>query len=106
MLSEAQLADFERDGYLLVREMYDAEEMRDVLAWTNEVTNYPEVPGKYMMYFEQSSLDKQRILSRMEDFEPYHAGFSHLFMRSIKSSKPVPSAKVPGFGKMSYYFWW
>ena len=79
MLSEAQLNDFERDGYLLVRGMYNSEEMRDVLAWTKEVTNYPEVPGKYMMYFEQSSLDKKRILSRMEDFEPYHEGFSRMF---------------------------
>ena len=79
MLSETQLGDFERDGYLLVRGMYSPEEMCDVLAWTEEVTNYPEVPGKYMMYFEQSSLDRQRILSRMEDFEPYHEGFSKMF---------------------------
>ncbi|MFT7461612.1 MAG: hypothetical protein ACI909_004315, partial [Planctomycetota bacterium] len=55
-------------------------EMQAVTAWTNEVTNYPEVPGKYMMYFEQSKLEgNSRILSRMEDFEPYHKGFSQLF---------------------------
>ncbi len=36
-----------------------------------------------MMYFEQSKLDNnRRILSRMEDIEPYHAGFSELFTKS------------------------
>ncbi|NKB37585.1 MAG: phytanoyl-CoA dioxygenase family protein [Gammaproteobacteria bacterium] len=80
MLSDKQLKDFERDGFLVVKALYDKNEMEDVLAWTEEVTNFPEVPGKYMMYFEKSSLDEnQRILSRMEDFEPYHQGFSRLF---------------------------
>ena len=32
------------------------------------------------MYFEKSQLDpNQRILSRMEDIEPFHTGFSQLF---------------------------
>jgi 2-aminoethylphosphonate dioxygenase len=80
MLTKEQLSDFERDGYLVVKGLYNEDEMRDITAWTEEVTNYPEVPGKYMMYFEKSSLDaKQRILSRLEDFEPYHPGFSRLF---------------------------
>ncbi len=80
MLTKEQLADFERDGFLVVKGLYDEDEMRNVRAWTEEVTRYPEVPGKYMMYFEQSKLDEnKRILSRMEDFEPYHEGFSRLF---------------------------
>lgn len=80
MLTKQQLSDFERDGFLLVKGLYNSGEMKDITAWTEEVTSYPEVPGKYMMYFEQSKLDAgERILSRMEDFEPYHAGFSRLF---------------------------
>ena len=80
MLSEDQLSDFKRDGFLIVRGLYDTDEMREITAWTDEVTSYPEVPGKYMMYFEQSKLEgKERILSRLEDFEPYHKGFSQLF---------------------------
>jgi 2-aminoethylphosphonate dioxygenase len=80
MLTKEQLSDFERDGFLLVKGLYNEDEMRDITAWTEEVTNYPEVPGKYMMYFEQSRLQgQQRILSRLEDFEPYHQGFSQLF---------------------------
>ena len=80
MLTKEQLTDFERDGFLVVKGLYDEDEMRNVRAWTEEVTRYPEVPSKYMMYFEQSKLDEnKRILSRMEDFEPYHEDFSRLF---------------------------
>jgi hypothetical protein len=80
MLSKEQLADFERDGFLIVKCLYYDEEMQNIVEWTEEVTAWPEVPGKYMMYFEPSKLeDNKRILSRLEDFEPYHAGFSRLF---------------------------
>ncbi len=80
MLTEKHLSDFERDGFLIVKGLYDANEMQEITSWTEEVTSYPEVPGKYMMYFEQSKLNSEdRILSRMEDFEPYHTGFSQLF---------------------------
>ena len=80
MLTEAQISDFHRDGYLLVKGLYDKAAMQSVNAWTDEVSNLPEVPGKYMMYFEQSQLEEnKRILCRMEDFEPYHQGFSQMF---------------------------
>ena len=65
----------------MIRNLYDAEKMETITAWTDEVTNYPEVPGQYMMYFEESKLEPgKRILSRMEDIEPFHQGFSELFL--------------------------
>lgn len=80
MLTKQQIQGFKRDGYILVKALYDAVEMKDITSWTDEVSKYPELPGKYMMYFEQSRFDTgQRILCRLEDFEPYHAGFSRLF---------------------------
>lgn len=80
MLTESQVSDFNRDGYLLVKELYDPEAMKSVSSWTEDVSNLPEVPGKYMMYFEESQIeDGKRILCRMEDFEPYHEGFSRMF---------------------------
>ena len=40
-----------------------------------------EAPGKYMKYFEQSlAQTDKRILSRIENFVPYHAAFSRLVM--------------------------
>ena len=80
MLTKQQISDFHKDGYLLVKGLYSAAEIKEITAWTDEVANYPEVPGKYMMYFEQSKLQPgERILCRLEDFEPYHGGFSRVF---------------------------
>ena len=78
ILSDEQVGQFHRDGYLLVRGMYSPDEVADIAAWTDEVAGYPEVPGKYMMYFESSQADGSRILCRIENFVPYHAGFSKL----------------------------
>jgi hypothetical protein len=82
MLTESQLREFSKHGYLVVPGLYDAAEMRDITAWTDALSAYPETPGKWMKYYEDSRLHAgARILSRMEDFEPYHQGFSDLFTR-------------------------
>jgi len=78
ILSPEQIGQFHRDGFLVVRGMYSPDEVADIRAWTEEVAGYPEVPGKYMMYFEKSQADGSRILCRIENFVPYHEGFSKL----------------------------
>jgi ectoine hydroxylase-related dioxygenase (phytanoyl-CoA dioxygenase family) len=78
ILSDEQVAQFERDGFLVVRGMYSPDEVAAISEWTDAVANYPEVPGKYMMYFEKSRADDSRILCRIENFVPYHEGFSKL----------------------------
>ena len=81
-ISDEQIEEFNSTGFLIIRDLYNADRMQEIIKWTEEVTNYPEVPGKYMMYFEESKLSSvDRILSRMEDIEPFHQGFSNLFMR-------------------------
>ena len=80
ILSDQDIADFERDGFLVKRALYDADEMADIARWTDEVASLPETPGKYMMYFEKSLLDNStRLLNRLENFYPYHDGFKALF---------------------------
>jgi ectoine hydroxylase-related dioxygenase (phytanoyl-CoA dioxygenase family) len=80
MLTKKHIDDFHRDGFVIVRSLYQGDELREIIAWTDEVAAFSEVPGQYMMYFEKSRLDPSlRILSRMEDIEPYHRGFSRLF---------------------------
>lgn len=78
ILSPEQVDQFHRDGFLVVRSMYSPEETAAISAWTDEVAARPEVPGKYMMYFENSQTDGSRILCRIENFVPYHEGFSKL----------------------------
>ena len=85
-LTKQHIDDFNRDGFVIVRGLYQGDELHEIINWTNEVAAWPEVPGQYMMYFEKSCRDPaQRILSRMEDLEPYHRGFSRL----------IASAKMP-----------
>jgi len=78
--SRAQIEQFDRDGFVVVREMYTPQEIGQVSDWTDELTAFPEEPGKTMMYFESSSQGGGRILCRIENFVPYHAGFHRLIM--------------------------
>lgn len=79
-IAPEQIETFKQDGFLVVRSMFDAGAVADISAWTDEIATYPEIPGRYMMYFEESRLEPgRRILSRMENFYPYHAGFARLF---------------------------
>ena len=51
ILSQQQVEQFHRDGFLVVRGMYSPGETVVISGWTDEVASMPEVPGKYMMYF-------------------------------------------------------
>lgn len=78
ILTQEQVDQFHRDGFLVVRGMYSPEETKAISDWTDEVAAMPETPGKYMMYFEPSQADGSRILCRIENFVPFHQGFSKL----------------------------
>jgi hypothetical protein len=70
---------FRRDGFVVAPGLFDAAETRQISAWADELEALPEVPGRYMMYFEPSLLRPgERVLQRMENFYPYHAGFAAL----------------------------
>ena len=78
VLSPDQVEEFSQNGYLIVKGLFDHQAMTEMTNWANEVQQWPEVPGKYMMYFEQSTISGQRILSRLENFLAYHHGFKQL----------------------------
>lgn len=77
-LSEDQLASFERDGFLIVRDLLDEDTKRKIQAWSQEVHDLPYEPGKWMPYEEQLS-DGSRALCRTENFADFHHGFNELF---------------------------
>ena len=77
--TEGDRAAMERDGFLVVRGFFDAAETRDLLRWTDEVATAPEVPGRHMVYYEDSLTEPgRRVVQRIENFCPFHAGFDHL----------------------------
>ncbi len=78
-LTDQQVAEFQRTGALVVRDMIGSRDMANISAWIDEIHAYPEAPGKYMMYFEDSKLAPgQRMLNRIENFIPYHQGLADL----------------------------
>ena len=74
-----QITTFKEQGFLVVPQMYNKAEIEQITVWVNELQSLPEIPGKYMMYFENSlNQPKKRIFSRIENFCPYHAGLNNL----------------------------
>ena len=78
LLDQAKLDEFERSGFLVVRGLYQRQ-IHTIGVWTDEVARYPQTPGNTMMYLEDSLVSPgARIVSRIENFYPYHAGFASM----------------------------
>lgn len=79
VLSEEQIANFERDGYLAVSGAFGAETTAQIERWCDELTAMPEEPGKHWVYWEQSlSNPNEKIRSRIENISANHTGFAEL----------------------------
>lgn len=77
-ISRQDIETFHNDGFV-IKQGLQAAEAHQIAAWADEVASWPEVPGKYMMYFETSlARTGRRLLSRIENFFPYYAGFRKL----------------------------
>jgi ectoine hydroxylase-related dioxygenase (phytanoyl-CoA dioxygenase family) len=100
MLTASQKDTFDRDGYLVVRGMFDGAAMRDIAAWTEELETAPEVSGRHWVYREKSLLDgDRRVLQRIENFYPFHEGF-----RRLMSAGPLCDAVDALFDERSVLF--
>ncbi len=76
ILSAKQMSFWEENGFLLLKGYYS--EMRDELrTWVEQMSFWPETPGKWMKYFEKDSAGR-RLLCRVENFIPFHADVEQL----------------------------
>jgi hypothetical protein len=75
LISQLDIETFCRDGFVIKRGLLSAYQMRRVAAMTDEIAAWPEVAGQWMMYFEPGPKAGERLLSRIENLFPYHAGF-------------------------------
>ena len=74
--SVEDVACVRRDGYLVVRDFVSANQLAELLKWTVQLENAPEVSGRHWVYHEDSvATPGQRVIQRIENFCPYHAGF-------------------------------
>jgi hypothetical protein len=75
----AEQALMARDGYLVVPGFFGPAETADILRWTSELETAPEAPGQHWVYHEDSLTEPgRRVIQRIENFVPYHAGFDRL----------------------------
>ena len=80
VLTPDQLTTFRRDGFVFVPGFYGPDDMAQITAWTEEVSAWPEQPGRHMVYGEDSlRAPGTRVVQRIEDVTPFHAGFHGLF---------------------------
>jgi ectoine hydroxylase-related dioxygenase (phytanoyl-CoA dioxygenase family) len=78
-LTNDQLQDFERDGFLVIRGMYDAAAVEKLSRGIDELVGRSKEVGNQMSYFEDSLLTPgERILSRIEKFVEYQAALKDL----------------------------
>jgi len=79
VLNDEQIEAFENDGYLVLRQAFDADEMKLIDTWAREMASMPEESGKHWVYHEKSLKgDGADLISRIENIEPFHAGFAEL----------------------------
>ncbi len=75
LLSVSEFEAFSRDGFLVIRGLYDAGEVRRISEWVEELAARPSARGGQMAYYEDSRLEPGRkILSRIEKFVDFHEG--------------------------------
>lgn len=78
-LSDQQVKDFHEDGYLVVRGAFNAHEIGEIAAWTEELAGRPEKSGTHWVYHEKSLLDPSReLICRIENIVPFHEGLARL----------------------------
>jgi hypothetical protein len=77
MLAAEPSAHFRRHGWVHLPGFLNPSETASLVAWTDEVTTWPETPGAWMRYYEKAP-DGGRMLARIENFIPYHEALATL----------------------------
>ena len=76
VITEDDIQTFQNDGFLVLREAFNAGEMAQIDAWTHELLALPEESGKHWVFHEQSLKgDGADLISRIENIAPFHAGY-------------------------------
>ena len=80
MLGPVERRFWERNGYLWLEGFLPAPEVAAIGGWTEEITAWPDTPGRWMRYYERAPGGAEgKVLARIENFLPYHRGLDALF---------------------------
>ena len=73
-LTPPELNTWKEQHHLHLKQPFTADQVAQIVDWTNRVELWAEEPGKWMKYFE----GENRQLCRVENFIEFHAGFNEL----------------------------
>ncbi|HJZ77609.1 MAG TPA: phytanoyl-CoA dioxygenase family protein [Vicinamibacterales bacterium] len=78
-LSSDELRAFERDGFVVVRGVFSANEVADYVGAIEALASRPPEVGRQMVYFENSqTIPRTQVLSRIEAFVEYDETLSRV----------------------------
>ena len=70
---------YDRDGYVVLRDVLSPELKTKVVEWVTELQNTPPAKGKHMVYYE--TVNGVETLCRTENFLPFHEGLRNLLTK-------------------------
>lgn len=78
-VSDAQRAFWNDNGFLVIKGLANYGAPRDVAAWAEEISRWPQADGKWLLHWEaSSSAPDGKIFCRAENFANYHEGMQEL----------------------------
>lgn len=80
-MSESYQQSFLNNGYIHITNFFSEEEVAIIKNIINKLYQYPEVPGKYMKYYE--TINNSRQLARIEYFINYNQNIRHLIQNKV-----------------------
>jgi 2-aminoethylphosphonate dioxygenase len=76
-LNEKQMTFWKKEGFIVLNDFLSQEIKNELNQWCDELTSWPEAPGKWMKYFEINA-GNERQLCRVENFIDYHQGMNDI----------------------------
>lgn len=79
ILTKEQIEQFKKDGFLIIRNGFNHEDISKIESWATQLSNMPEESGKQWVYHETSKIDPAiKLINRIENISPFHDGFAEL----------------------------
>jgi 2-aminoethylphosphonate dioxygenase len=79
VINEQQINEFKENGFLLIKNGFNQQDISKIESWTTELSELPEKSGEHWVYHEKSKINPDiDLISRIENISPYHQGFAEL----------------------------
>jgi ectoine hydroxylase-related dioxygenase (phytanoyl-CoA dioxygenase family) len=99
-LSAQQLDTFDQTGWTVAEGLFSPEEVQAISDWSDELQAREEVVGGHWIYRQANLLDpSKKVIQRIENFVPSHAGFAEL-----ANASRLSDAMTQLFGEPSRLF--